>query len=413
MRLLGLIFCIGLAFHCDIGAAKPFKKVLVISGGGVNPGLALGIIAGVQEKGWRPDLIIATCGAGIGSAIYNSEQSIAGSFEVLRSWEFYKTLSRIEIETPNGLDMFDKLKKAKNTFVYPSLFAGNLLHAPEEFFLQLKNPEFNQNPALPKVIILSARAFFGPSQVGQVRPFAPIFQQVYFTDAGTAEYLKGRKLPKKYSYPFTTLTEDTLAISEHDTITASRAGGADPYLLNPSLVDGYYHFSGAVDLFPLDLAVSLGDEVVATYPASLFQDYEDVAVVSGFGFKQTTRALEAIQHKDVKWIDISGADDLSFNPSRLILLMRSGIPTDFTEFQLGVGKQWSFGRDRANEAIRMASGKVTDIRFHLRKPINPKLAEDFSCKNANEWKTDQRDSCVNDKSAECNRALAKKCVPIR
>ncbi|MGZ3743093.1 MAG: hypothetical protein ACXWRA_04460, partial [Pseudobdellovibrionaceae bacterium] len=79
MRILGLIFCIGLAFHTEFLWAKPFKRVLVISGGGLNPGLALGIIAGVQEKGWRPDLIIATCGAGLGAAINNSEQSITGS----------------------------------------------------------------------------------------------------------------------------------------------------------------------------------------------------------------------------------------------------------------------------------------------------------------------------------------------
>ncbi|MGZ3744895.1 MAG: hypothetical protein ACXWRA_13985, partial [Pseudobdellovibrionaceae bacterium] len=306
-----------------------------------------------------------------------------------------------------------KLKKAKNTFVYPSLFAGNLLYTPENLPQFLRNSEFNRNPALPKTIILSARAFFGPSQVNQARPFAPIFQQVYFTDPVTAEDLKGWKLPKKYSYPFSTIANETLAISSVDTVTAFRAGSADPYLINPSRVDGYYQFSGAVDLFPLDLAVALGDEVVATYPASLFLDYENVAVMSGFGFKQTTRALEAIQHKDVKWIDVSGADDLSFNPSRLILLMQSGIPKDFMDYKLGVAKQWSFGRDRANEAIQVAPGKVTDIRQHLRKPINPKLAQEFSCKNANEWKTEQRDSCINDDSSECDRKLAKKCIPIR
>jgi hypothetical protein len=413
MRFLALIFCLGLAFYSDLAPAKPFKRVLVISGGGLNPGVAVGIIAGVKEKGWRPDLIIATCGAGIGSAIYNSEQSITGSFEVLRSWDMFKAMNQTEIETPNGIEIYNKLKKAKNTSRYPSIFEGNLLHSPEELPRFLKNKDFNQNPSLPKLIIISARALFGPSQVGQIRASEPLFQQVYFTDPNTAALLKGWRLPKKFSYPFSTVKTETLAISSEDAITAARAGIADPYLLNPSRVDGYYHFSGSVDLFPLDLAAALGDEVVATYPASLFLEYEDVAVKSGFGFKQTIRALEAIQHKDVKWIDISGADAVSFNPSRFIMLMRSGVPTDFTQFKLAVARQWSFGRDRANEAIQKAPGALTNIRSHLRKPINPKLAENFSCKNANEWRTDQRDSCVNDHSSECDRNKAKTCVPIR
>jgi hypothetical protein len=153
--------------------------------------------------------------------------------------------------------------------------------------------------------------------------------------------------------------------------------------------------------------------VVATYPASLFLPYEDDAIYSAFGFKQTTRALEAIQHKDVKWIDINGADAVSFNPGRLVVLMQNGIPEDYNDFRLGVVRQWDFGRARAKEAMIMAPGSVKDVRFHIRKPINPKLLEEFSCKNAFEWKTEFRGSCMSDRDPMCDRKSAKKCVPIR
>jgi hypothetical protein len=413
MKLLGIVLSLGLVLQAAVVTAKPFKRVLVISGGGVNPGAALGMIAGVMEKGWRPDLIIATCGAGLGTAIFNSEPNIRDSYDVLTSWNFYKGLNEVVVQNPNGIAMMEKLKLAKNTFVYPDIFEGTLLHAPLDLPYMLRNMEFNRDPAKPKLVIVSARAFFGPHQVGQRRSYEPMFQQVYFTDPETAQHIDGWTLPKAKSYPFTTLMPQTLTVSNHSAVTAMRAGIADPFLLNPSVVDGYYHFTGAVDLFPLDLATTLGDEVLATYPASLFLDYEDTAVKAGFGFKQTTRALEAIQHKDVKWIDISGADDLSFNPKLVVVVMKSGIPSDYTQFKLGVAKQWNFGRDRANEAINVAPGKLTNVRYHLRKPINPKLYEDFTCKNANEWKTDQRDSCLSDRTSGCDRNKAQKCVAIR
>lgn len=413
MKLFFLSLLLVVACTMNLVEAKPFKRVLVISGGGINPGLALGLIAGVQEAGWRPDLIIATCGAGLGTAVYNSEQSITKSYDVLTSPEFFRALHHVVIQTSNGIEILKKLDRAKNTARYPDIFDNNLLFAPQEMPRVLVNEEFNRDPRRPKLIILSARALFFPHQVGQMRSLEPLFQQTYFTDPDTAEYLQGRKLPKKLSYPFTTLMAETLTISTETAPSAARAGIADPYLLNPSVVDGYYHFTGAVDLYPLDLAVSLGDEVMASYPASLFLDYEDVAVKAGFGFKQTARALEAIQHKDVKWIDINGADALSFNPSRLVVVMRSGIPNDPMKFKLGVGKQWSFGRDRAREALKAAPGNLLDVRNHIRKPINPKLLEDFSCKNAYEWKTDRRDSCVSDKTSNCDRTKAKTCLPIR
>jgi hypothetical protein len=393
---------------------KPFKRVLVISGGGINPGVALGMIAGVKEMGWKPDLVIATCGAGITSAVYNSEQSIVDSFEVVRSRTFFEAISEFRINKPNGIEMIQKLEKAKNTNRYPDIFHGNLLWGPQKFPTHiLKTTAFNRDSSKTKFLFISSRALFGPEQAGRRRNSSPLFKVTYYTDPDTAEFLKGRELPAKDVYPNTTLAKDTLTFSHVDVFTAMRAGIADPYFLNPGIVDGHYQFTGAVDLYPIDLAVSLGEQVIAGYPAGLFLDYEDLVFKSGFGFKQTTKALEAIQHKDVKWMDLSGMDTVAFNPQRWAVVMTSGIPTDFTEYRLGIGRQWTFGHDRAKEALTVAPGAVTDVRSHLRRPINPELLKDFSCKNANEWKTDKRDQCLDDKTRGCERKTAKSCTPIR
>lgn len=396
-----------------VAQAKPFKRVLVISGGGINPGVAVGIIAGVQASGWKPDLIIATCGAGIGGIVNNSEKAIDASFKLMKSKQFYEALSQVQIETSSGLKLVKKLDIAKNTSIYPDIFENLLLHAPNEFPKIIKTTEFNRDPAHAKLILVSSKANFDPKDVGQLRRNHPLFQQVYFTDSDTAKHLHGWNLPDQFAYPNTTVQKDTLAVSNYDLISAMRAGIADPYLLNPSILDGNYYFTGAVDLYPIDLAVALGDEVVTTYPANLFQDYEDTAFMSGFGFKQTDRALEAIQHKDVKWIDIYGLDDLSFNPKREMVSMKSGIPSTYTEFEGMISQQWSFGFDRAKEAIQAAPGAAKDVRSHLRRPINPKLREEFSCKNANEWKTGQNQSCVSDATPGCDRTSSNSCTALR
>lgn len=413
-RLVVLLMIFASLFSFEQANAKPFKRVLVISGGGINPGVALGMIAGVKEMGWKPDLVIATCGAGISSAVYNSEQSIVDSFEIVRSREFFESISQFRINKPNGIEMIQKLEKAKNTARYPDIFHGNLLWGPQTFPTEiLKTTAFNRDTSKIKFLFISSRALFGPEQAGRRRKPEPLFKVTYFTDPETAEFVSGRVLADKDTYPHTTLAKETLTFSHVDALTAMRAGIGDPYFLNPGIVDGHYQFTGAVDLYPIDLAVSLGDEVIAGYPAGLFLDYEDLVFKSGYGFKQTTKALEAIQHKDVKWIDLSGMDDVSFNPKRWAVIMTSGIPSDFMEYRLGIGRQWTFGHDRAKEALTVAPGAVTDVRSHLRKPINPDLLKEFACKNANEWKTDQREQCLNDMTPGCDRKKAKACTPIR
>lgn len=394
-------------------AAKPFKKVLVISGGGINPGLAVGIIAGVQAQGWFPDLIIATCGAGIGAAMNHSEITIDATMNKLRSKEFFETLNLVKIQTSSALEMLNKLEETKDTSRYPHIFENVLLYGPEKFPKIISNVDFSVNSNKTKLIILSGRALFGPRDAGYQRRNEPLFQQVYFTDPETAKLIDGWRLPPQFSFPNTTVSQKTLALSNLDTISAMRAGIADPYLINPSVVDNYYHFSGAVDLYPIDLAASLGEEVVATYPAALFLDYEDSIFNMAFGFKQTSKALEAIQHKDVKWIDISGMDDLSFNPKVGFFSFENKIPSNYNSFVGGVSAQWNFGYERGNEAIKVAPGSSVDIRTHLRKPINPKLRDEFSCKNANEWNTDQQKNCTSDKSPSCDRKRASACTPIR
>lgn len=402
-----------LLFFSSTSDAKPFKRVLVLSGGGIAPGIPLGIIAGLKEKGWQPDLIIGTCGSGLGAAIFNSEQSIAKSFSIVTSPEVFDALKRAKISTSNLFDIQDLLIKGNNTRLYPPIFKQTLLKSPDDFIVPLQNRYFLNSSHDTRAIIIAAEATFGPNDEGLPRLHKPLFKQVYFTDSDTAQWLQSRQLSIRNSFPVTTIERKTEVIDNADLMTAARAGFADPFLLNPSIINGNYFFTGAVDLYPIELAESLGDEVIATYPVKLFESYQDNAIYATFGYRQSERVIDAIQNKNVKWIDVSGDEELIFDPKRILLTMVSGVPDDYMEFKLKVGEQWSFGRARAIESLKFAPGTKKDVRLHLRRPINPKLKEKFSCENAYEWKTNNSEKCFYDKTSGCNRKTAQWCRPLR
>ncbi|RZA08717.1 MAG: hypothetical protein EOP11_04045, partial [Proteobacteria bacterium] len=77
--------CLSLAIFASpiaqAAPARPFKRALIIGGGGISPGVALGIIEGARAAGYEPDLIIATCGASLGAtvsqAIPDGDQALA------------------------------------------------------------------------------------------------------------------------------------------------------------------------------------------------------------------------------------------------------------------------------------------------------------------------------------------------
>lgn len=400
-------------FNGSIGVAKPYKRVLVISGGGINPGFAAGIIAGAQMKGWQPDLIIATCGAGIGATIHHSEQSLKETYDVLMSQNFFKALKSVKIETANLLTLASKLSKAEDHSIYPSIFHNNVLYVPFTFPPLLKNNTFHPTPASAKLILISAKSLFGPEDVGQKREQKPLFQQVFFTDDKTAEFIRGWTLPEQQSYPNTNIARNTETITSQSTMMAMRAGLADPYLLNPLKVNDDYYFAGAIDLYPIDLALALGEEVMATYPMGFSPDYEEISTLTSYGFSQNKRRLETLQHTKVKWIDISDADSVGFNPAPKFIWMTNMIPRTYHLFTSAVAKQWQLGRDRSIEALTVAPGSIVDVRSHLRRPISPRLLDDFSCHNAYEWKTNEVASCISDKVDGCNRRTAKTCTPLR
>src|SRR5437870_4807341 len=89
----------------ESGKVKPFKRALVIAGGGTMTAAQLGVIAGAQKMGFVPDVIITTCGGSISASIFNAYRSSDQLAEFAMSYKHYNILKQVTINTPNVLSL--------------------------------------------------------------------------------------------------------------------------------------------------------------------------------------------------------------------------------------------------------------------------------------------------------------------
>lgn len=420
---LALIFSALSAFAANTSAVDPvaataapkkFKRALVITGGGLAPGAAMGVIAGVENMGWKPDVIIATCGATMATIITHSFGNSEKAFDYMKGPQFFTLLNNIKVGNPSLLDVRDNFESAKAApDKLHNFFENNILYTGNELGKHLEQSNFVSDEQRPRIVIVAAQANFGPAQVGQVFNEGR-FTQVYFTDSDTAKHLENYPSPIRRIFPKSYFTPDTLIFTDKTLEQSLRAGISDPFLVNPGYMDGKYYFTGASDLIPLDLAHTLADEILISYPYGLFEGYQNLAFNNAFGFNQSDRVLQAIQDTTVKWIDMSGFEDITFDPapSYLTFTMKSHVPSEPKAFADGITAQYNLGYSRAVEALQVQA-KQANVRTHLRNPINPKLYEEFTCKNAFEWKTPHNGYCKADFWPGCDRNVEKVCTPVR
>jgi len=410
-----------------IDGTKPFRRALIISCGGITPGVGLGIIAAAEKSGWTPDLIITTCGASMSAMIYHRSSDSKASFDFLTSREFFKGIRQFKVRDTDALRLkegFKRLSLSSNQ-ILPDFFIEPALYGPETLDNIGFTDNFKSETGKPKILMIAAKALFGKKDADKKFSYER-FAFNYFTDSETAGYLKNYSPAIPLQYPNSYILDKAEVTSDKTTIQAMRGSIADPFVVNPGRIDDDYYLTGASDLYPYELAKHLADEVYMTYPDGLFKDYEDKALKVTFGYSANKRLLQSINESGVKWIDIGGRNKLKldpklkiidFDPWPALLQIVNQIPSDFADFYDNMRHQWDFGFSRMQEALKLQ--KVSAVESHIRTPISKSLYKEFSCKNALEWKTYGNTHCENDWWPSCDRTVAlekygaKGCTPIR
>ena len=373
LKIIGLMGLWGILLFSSIsafGENRKFRRALVISGGGLTPGAALGMMAGARDAGYEADVIITTCGASLGAAIYNSSATLEEALEYSKSETYQRVLQNlITLQTRWIPTVKWRLETAsQNLNVLPSLFDDTIVRIPEVPDSFLSTETFRVRKNHPRLVMIAARATFDNSQTGTISKGHKLYQQVYFTDPNTAKRLRGKRAAVAKAFPQSHVSVSTQVRSDVGTIQAARASVSDPFYINPARIGESYYFTGAVDLNPVELALDIAEEVLMTYPMGPYSPLERVAIASTFGFDPAERAYSVSLNRKVKWIDTSGLNALSFDPVPWGFIFSLNIPQSSEAYAAAVEQQFAFGYSRAVEAVQLQMSR-DNVRSHLRAPF--------------------------------------------
>jgi hypothetical protein len=403
--------------------SKPFRKVLILSGGELRFSAGLAMLATLYQRGWVPDVTIYTCGfSKIPGAYLNSLAQLqpgqpdpAQWYEAALSDEYFRIMQRVKVnkdffsrvvdkdgntassllyaqmtsriagmqlkkgvDKASGLPFLSSLLKtnadrlrATPVPIYPSLYRDNkdtLLDVPYDLSPPGMNIPFSGNKM--RAIFVATKILYARELQDKPRPenSPPLYQEVVFTDRQTADEIarvKYEKSPIAKMFPKAPIHTDVDVRSGYRVWDVARATLADMYLTAPMWLEdpaGRYpkelFITGSLNISPIELALSLGDEVMAIRMKGLrtsnpAEKVESYVYENTFGFNHEDRRL-AIKERfgdKVFWIDLEGIQEMEkatgFSPLRVgdgpKVHLEDNIPNDPAEFKRRSKAQWEWG----------------------------------------------------------------------
>ncbi len=405
--------------------SKPFRRVLILSGGELRFSAGLAMLATLHERGWVPDVTIYTCGfSKIPGAYLNSltelhpgQSDPSTWYEAAMSDEFFRIMQRVKVnkdfytravdkdgntgssllykqmtsriagmqlkkgvEKASGLPLLSSLLRTNSdsaralpVAVYPSLYRDDhetLLDVPYDLSPPGRNIPFSANKM--RAIFLATKVLFPRELQDKPRPenSPPLYQEVVFTDKQTADEIarvKYEKSPIAKMFPKAPIHPNVEVRSGYRVWDVARATLADMYLTAPMWLEDptgrhpkELFITGSLNLSPVELALSLGDEVMAIRVGDLrtsnpAERVESYVYENTFGFTINERKHEIKKRFNDKviWLDLD-ADEIEemeksngFSPLRVgdgpKMHLEDNIPTDPAEFKRRSKVQWEWG----------------------------------------------------------------------
>ena len=332
------------------------KTVMIFNGGGFKTAMFIGMLKAARELGKNPDYIIGTCGGSAATAVAHGLRTTKEQIEFIRgkdSFDFINSIQETKYFNLNhSISMIrDVYLKFRLRGVIPNIFEHYLLDMPQ--LVPLVDDHTSFEPLEHKSIIVAAEILYNESAYGKKRNEA-LFQQVFFTDSDTAKLLDGVESPS-YNMGRSSVAKETKVVEGVTLAQASRASVTDPFFINPAEVNGKRYVTGAVDLYPVELAKSLGDEIIMCHPEK-FSFLESGLIWASFYYSQNKRYSEVFSDIDVDHLaDIKDfPDELKYIPevNWLKWQILSKIPKDYESYVKVVDAQFEYGYKKMIETIR-------------------------------------------------------------
>ena len=332
------------------------KTVLVFNGGGFKTAMFIGMLKAVREAGISPEYIIGTCGGSAATAIAHSFRTSEEQINFIKSRESFEYINSIKETKYFNLNQSifmikDLYLKFKKKGVIPNIFDHYLLELKQDVPLGSLHTTFT--PQEHKSIIIAAEAIYDESYHGKIRE-DKLFQQVFFTDAETGKILEGEVSPS-YQDGKTSIMKETKVISHASLAQASRASVTDPFFINPAVFENRKFFTGAVDLYPVELAKKLGSKVIMCLPDK-FSTLERGLIWASYHYDQNERYDQVFTDIDVDYlIDVRDfPDEYKFIPvvNWLQWKIITRIPRNYDKYVQIVEGQFQYGYEKMKETLK-------------------------------------------------------------
>jgi predicted acylesterase/phospholipase RssA len=332
-----MLMRICLALPCLVGTlsaqAKPFQRALVLTGGGFKFMYEFGVYDALVDRGWKPDVIITTCGAAVVGAVIHGVPDRTERLALLQSPAMLEGFRAFKLKRGGFRDIERLIRKLShyqtgwqtNSDVVPDLFSLTLFDDDSVRLPFWQKSFADRGPDDPHIVVVGATAAFSPDDVETPRRGRKLYQETYFTDPEIARLIEGFKSPIGEAYPKSTVSVDTKVYTDFSVGEAASISIRDPFLMKPLRRGDQYFIGGIIDLYPLELARKLASEVVMTFNSGM-ADFELLAIDVTLGYNMNDRLRTVTGQSVDHWVDATGikAHDFSLDPK-----LRRGFPKLF------------------------------------------------------------------------------------
>jgi len=287
-----------------------YRRCLVLAGGGFRFAYYLGVHAAAEERGYCPDLLLATCGGAMAAAVIAALPDAAARRDWIAGPRMYSFLRAIQ--PMRDADACHALLGAARRWIdrvparrVPSLFGDYLFELPTVLPLPEPCVQTDKTPALA---IVGTRLLFAPDEVGQLRGTRRLFAQVTFCPVRAARLLAEMMAPAAYPRWSGGAVDPRL---ESDTVMpvldAVRISITDMFYFRSHAHGPHHYAGGVIDLVPIELARRLAHEVIVERKAPFDRWLALPALRAVLGIHGAARLKHVHAQLADAWIDTTGA----------------------------------------------------------------------------------------------------------
>lgn len=347
-----------------------YRRCLVLAGGGMRFAYYLGVHAAAESCGRRPDLLLATCGGAMAAAVI----AALPDADARRDWVAEPAMYRFlcAIESTRRAQPWHALVGAARRWLdrtaarrIPDPFDDYLFELPADLPL----PSAAQPTSAPALAIVGARLLFAPYDAGHARGARRLFAQVVFGPAHMARLLDGMAAPAadpRWSHGAVAPvleTNSTMPLAD-----AVRISVADMFYFRSHAHGGHHYSGGVIDLFPIELARRLADEVIMERKAPFDPWFALPALRTVLGIDGAARLDHVHLQQADAWIDTRAVKRdlrhrgigkridwrIAVHRSRIVL----DVPATHAAYAAQVRAQWDYGYRQGLAALACTGGSV-------------------------------------------------------